>query len=141
MCNSRIKGDDLPSEDKNDLLKLSPTSVHADFDNNIAIRLRMIPLDDSALGKRYIYFRTHKPYEKFVNFFHLEERYEFHKSEALRLKKLKERYPDSNIKAIARLLKRREATVREDIFQEGFLKREGRCFQRMTMDILTNRKI
>ena len=63
------------------------------------------------------------------------------KAEAMRLRKLKARYPDSNIKKIASLLHRRETTVKEDIFQLKYLQREGRCFQKLTDDILNNTKI
>lgn len=141
VCNSRIKLDNLPSDVPDELKLLSPSSSNSDFEKNIAIRLRMIPQNKGLLGKRYIYIRTNKPYDKHVSFFHLEERYEFHKSEALRLKKLKQRYPDSNIRKIAKLLNRREATVREDIYQTKFLTKEGRCFRKLTLDILNNHKI
>lgn len=141
VCNSRIKLEFLPSDNPDELKILSPSSLNADFDKNIAIRLRMIPQDKGLLGKRYIYIRSNHPYNKHVSFFHLEERYEFHKSEALRLKRLKERYPDSNIQKIAKMLKRREATVKEDIFQTKFLTSEGRCFRKLTLDILNNNKI
>lgn len=141
VCNSRIKGDRLPTVDSEELKVLSPTSDSNDFSHNMAIRLRTRPsVRKSSLGQ-YIYFRTNPPYEKHVRFFHLEERYEFHKAEAMRLKRLKDRYPDSCIKKIASLLHRREATVKEDIFQMKYLKREGRCFQKLTEDILNNTKL
>lgn len=141
VCNSRIKLENLPSDVPDELKVLSPSSSNADFETNIAVRLRMIPQNKGLLGKRYIYFRTNKPYDKHVSFFHLEERYEFHKSEALRLKKLKQRYPDSNIRKIAKLLNRKEKTVKEDIFHTKFLTEEGRCFRKLTLDILNNHKI
>lgn len=136
VCNSRIKHDFLPSDIYDELKLLSPSSIDSDFKNNVTIRLRIRPHKDKLLGDRYIYFRAKPPYHKFVRFFHLEERYEFHKTEALRLKNLKANYPHSNIKKIARLLKRCEAAVREDIFQTKFLRQEGRCFEKLTSDIL-----
>lgn len=141
VCNSRIKGDTLVSGDYKELEVLSPSSELSDYDANIAIRLRMRPLSHQLLGDRYIYFRAKVPYRKYVDFFHLEERYEFHKCEAVRLRKLKDRYPDSNIKQIAKLLHRRESSVKEDIFQLKYMNIEGRCFEKLTKDILTNHKI
>lgn len=141
VCNSRIKGDRLPTVDSEELKVLSPTSDSNDFSHNMAIRLRTRPSVMESSFDRYIYFRTNPPYEKHVRFFHLDERYEFHKAEAMRLKRLKDRYPDSCIKKIASLLHRREASVKEDIFQMKYLKREGRCFQKLTEDILNNTKL
>lgn len=141
VCNSRIKGDRMPTEVPAELAVLSPTSDSNEFSHNIAIRLRTRPSVRMSSFGHYIYFRTNPPYEKHVRFFHLEERYEFHKAEAMRLKRLKDRYPDSNIKKIASLLHRRETTVKEDIFQLKYLQREGRCFQKLTDDILNNTKI
>ena len=141
VCNSRIKGDRLPTDVPAELAVLSPTSDNNDFSHNIAIRLRTRPSVRKSSFGHYIYFRTNPPYEKHVRFFHLEERYEFHKAEAMRLRKLKARYPDSNIKKIASLLHRRETTVKEDIFQLKYLQREGRCFQKLTDDIPNNTKI
>ena len=68
------------------------------------------------------------------------ERYGFHKCEAERLKRLKARYPKSNIKKIAKLLGYREKEVEEDLFNQGYLKEKGRCFEKFTRDILGIKK-
>ena len=71
-----------------------------------------------------------------MDFFHLNERYSFHKPEAERIKKLKDRYPQSKIRKIANLLGLREKEVEEDIFNLQYLKEKGRCFEKFTRDLL-----
>lgn len=135
VCNSRIKLEEVPGKDKAEYVRFSPSSVNADFDTNVKVRLRFGTNKDGLRG-RYIHFVTNSPYEKYVNFFHLEERYEFHKVEAVRLNRLKKRYPDANIRSIAHLLHYRPSLVKEDIFHLKYMQKEGRCFEKMTRDIL-----
>ena len=75
-------------------------------------------------------------YDTYAKLFHLEERYEFHKGEALRLLDLKRKYPTSNLKTIANMLHKTTEEVREDIFGLGFSKDYHRCFDKMKRDIL-----
>ena len=88
----------------------------------------------------YIHFRGNGVFKKEVDFFHLEERYDFHKSEAIRIKQLKARYPQSARRKIARLLGVSEAQIYEDLFHERFLKNNYRCFAKMTEDMLRSEK-
>lgn len=137
VCNSRIKGDRMPRGlAPKDYELISPSSDKADFDNNLHFRLRMHPKGKSLLAGRYIYVRANSPYKEYANFFHLGERYSFHKKEAFRLKRLKQRYPDSKIKKIANLLHYRPSKVYDDIFNEKYLNQEGRCFEKFTRDML-----
>lgn len=140
ICNSRIKLDNMPRVSVDEYEQISPTSDSADFDNNITVRLRMKPRGKSLLAVRYIYLRAKRPYRQYVDFFRLSERYSFHKCEAERLKGLKARYPKSNIKKIAKLLGYREKEVEEDIFNMGYLKEKGRCFEKFTRDVLGVKK-
>ena len=137
VCNSRIKGDRMPRGlAPKDYELISPSSDKADFDNNLHFRLRMHPKGKSLLAGRYIYVRANSPYKEYANFFHLGERYSFHKKEAFRLKRLKQRYPGSKIKKIANLLHYRPSKVYDDIFNEKYLYQEGRCFEKFTRDML-----
>lgn len=137
VCNSRIKGDRMPQGvAPKDYVLISPSSDKADFDKNLHFRLRMRPKGKSLLAGRYICLRAKSPYKEYAQFFHLGERYNFHKKEAFRLKRLKQRYPESKIKKIARLLHYRESKVYDDIFNEIFLNQEGRCFEKFTRDML-----
>ena len=45
-----------------------------------------------------------------------------------------------NIKKIAKLLGYREKEVEEDIFNMGYLKEKGRCFEKFTRDVLGVKK-
>lgn len=135
VCNSRIKLEKVPGSNKAEYVQFAPSSVEADFDNNIKVRLRFGTNKDGLRG-RYIHLVSNSPYEKYVNFFHLEERYEFHKAEAVRLNRLKKRYPDANIRSIAHLLNYKSSVVKEDIFHLKYMREEGRCFEKMTRDIL-----
>lgn len=137
VCNSRIKHDDLPNVHYSELENICPTSEKAKFDENITVRLRLRPTGKYLLSGRYVYLRAKRPYRQYVDFFKLNERYSFHKSEAERLKSLKDRYPKSHVKKIAKLLGYREKTVEEDIFQLNYLREKGRCFEKFTRDLLT----
>lgn len=137
VCNSRIKLDNMPDVEYDEYEYISPTSVKAKFDENITVRLRLRPTGQYLLAGRYIYLKAQRPYRQYVDFFKLNERYSFHKPEAERLKSLKARYPKSNIKKIAKLLGYREKEVEEDIFNMGYLREKGRCFEKFTRDLLT----
>ena len=137
VCNSRIKSNKMPNVTFDEYEQISPTSSMAKFDDNITVRLVMRPTGKYLLSGRYIYLRARRPYRQYVDFFKLNERYSFHKSEAERLKSLKVRYPKSNIKKIAKLLGYREKEVEEDIFNMNYLREKGRCFEKFTRDLLT----
>ena len=139
VCNSRVKGGEVFVTSKIYSSQFSPASDSYDFENNVKIRLRMHRGPDTGFRKKgefYIYFRCKNGYRSLVDFFHLEERYEFHKVEALRLKRLKARYPQSARRKIASLLGLPEANVKEDLFHEHYLKENDRCFAKLTRDML-----
>ena len=135
VCNSRLKLKSVPGEAKSEYMLFSPSSSMADFDKNIKVRLRFWTPEDGMKG-RYVHFWTKSPYEKYVQFFRLEDRYEFHKVEALRLNDLKKRYPDSNVQSIAKILHYQQDAVKEDLFHLKYMQKEGRCFEKMTKDLL-----
>lgn len=138
VCNSRIKLANTIGSNKRQHDKFNPASVKYDFDKNVKIRLRMNTpsVSFSNPNDYYIHFSSHSGYDKVVDFFHLEERYEFHKVEAIRLKRLKSRYPKSAIQKIAKLLHKSEYEVCEDLFHNKYLADNGRCFEKLTRDML-----
>lgn len=139
MCNSRIKLKAILGTNKVERIAFNPASDRYRFDDNVKIRLRMWRQPSTAFRNKsqyYIYFRCKNGYDKPVDFFHLQDRYEFHKKEAMRLLKLKVNYPPSTIRRIARLLGKSASEVREDIFHEKYLTSNDRCFAKLTRDIL-----
>jgi len=138
VCNSRIKLDNTIGTTKRQHDKFNPASDKYDFDKNVKICLRMNTpsVSFSNPSDYYIHFSCHSSYDKVVGFFHLEERYEFHKVEAIRLKRLKSLYPKSAIRKIANLLHKSEYEVYEDLFHNKYLADNGRCFEKLTRDML-----
>ncbi len=139
VCNSRIKSSRTVGKTKSEWIKFSPVNASYDFDKYVTVRLRMHRGPDTSFRKKgeyYIYFRCKNGFRTEVDFFHLEERYEFHKMEAMRLKRLKAQYPLSARRKIAGMLGKTEAEVREDLFHKKFLKDNHRCFAKLTEDML-----
>ena len=139
VCNSRIKSSRTVGKTKTEWIHFSPVKDSYNFDKDVTIRLRMHRGPDTSFRKKgeyYVYFRCKNGFRTEVDFFHLEERYEFHKMEAMRLKRLKARYPQSARKKIARIIGKTEAEVREDLFHKKYLKDNQRCFAKLTEDML-----
>lgn len=139
VCNSRIKLSKVLGENLIEYKKFNPAGADYAFNEKVSIRLRMKPCSKADLktpSSYYIYFSCKDGFRKVVDFFHLTERYEFHKLEALRIKRLKAQYPKSARKKIAKILGFSEAKVRADLFHEQFLKDNDRCFTKLTSDML-----
>lgn len=140
VCNSRIKRQIPIGKDATERAVLSPTNMNYDFENQVHFRLQPLKrgvrnfLANPTLFK--VIVKAKAPYDQEVNFFHLEERYEYHKKEALRLKDLKQQYPRSATKRIASLLGKPVTKVEEDIFHKSFLSSNDRCFRKFTLDML-----
>ena len=142
ICNERLKRERILGNDIDETIRLCPTSDKYDFDK--LVRISVIPTEvycslhymDNP-DKFKIEFITHsKEYKKEVEMFKLEDRYDFHKSEALRLLDLKQEYPESHIKMIAELLGREEDNIQESIFGEHFVNENRRVFAKLHRDIL-----
>lgn len=139
VCNSRIKLWRLVGSNKAEWEKFNPANENYSANDDVKIRLRMWRKPDTKFrknGEYYIYFRCKNGFRSAVDFFHLEERYEFHKDEALRLLKLKAKYPKSTINRISGLLGKPESEIKEDLFHKKFLSEHDRCFAKLTKDIL-----
>ena len=132
VCNERIKREGLPNVKLNDLKFLSPSSFAFDLHKRIKVKLGHL----TSPRKDFIYFVAKYPYDRYVDFFHLQERYDYHKIEALRLEKLKKNYSRSQIAQIAKCLHRAEKEVKEDIFNQRYMQNNHRCFAKFTIDIL-----
>lgn len=158
-CNGpHIKGKRKMAVEKEQRIKLSPTSTQYDFENKVKIWLRprnaklaninlMEHSDDYSIE---FDTRLDKDYDNEIDFFHLRERYEYHKCEALRLKDLQNKYTASKIKELAHIIcntgNDKSSTtfaannmvdqIRNDIFELNYMKRHHRAFSKLHYDIL-----
>ncbi len=151
VCNEKLKHSKTIGDktDKNELIKLSPTSDNYDFDGNVTFGVT--PQRASTYGfvkhmKKYsIDITCHDTaFKKSVGLFRLRQRYNYHKIFALRLLDLKERYSVGSISMISNLLRGMaakpdrytEQQIYEDIFGEEYSKVGNRCFDKLRRDVL-----
>lgn len=159
-CNGpHVKGKRVMNVTLEQRQKLSPSSCLYDFDNHVKIWLRpkkgkirntdfLKYMDDYDLD-----FDTSSDpdYDKEIDFLYLKERYNYHKSEALRLADLKIKYTPSKIKEIARIIcniekeEQKKPTnianmiteqIQRDIFGLEFSNEHHRAFHKLRKDIL-----
>lgn len=140
VCNQRMKHKKPLAANDADLMSVAPCSEQFDADKNIYIKVVQAKACTGGFMKHRENYSVkvvaRGKYDAYAKLFHLEERYEFHKGEALRLLDLKRKYPTSNLKKIANMLHKTTGEVREDIFGLGFSKDNHRCFDKMKRDIL-----
>lgn len=157
VCNGpKIKGKRLLYKDGRLRKKLSPSSLKYDFEDKVIIEVlntkgNSSTVDfESRMNEFEVRFNTSKDtdYEEEVKAFHLNERYNYHKCEALRLLDLKERYTDARIMEMARMLIGSAGTkgvppsasslaeLKRDIFAKEFGKNFHRSFGKMRDDLL-----
>ena len=157
MCNgSRIKGQKQLTSNPALRKKLSPANPNYDFEGKVKIEVYNKNGNCSTFGfekrkEEYeIVFNTSKDpdYKVEVDFFHLTERYNYHKVEALRLMDLKERYTDARILELARIMlgnpkadvssdaMRIIAQIKHDIFSTEFINTFHRAFGKLHNDIV-----
>lgn len=157
MCNgSRIKGQKQLTSDPLLRKKLSPSNFSYDFEEKVNIEVHNKYSKCSTFGfeKRRdeyeIIFNASKDpdYKVEIDFFHLTERYNYHKVEALRLMDLKERYTDARILELARVMLGNPSTeasteaakiitqIKHDIFSTQFTHTFHRAFGKLHDDIM-----
>lgn len=157
VCNGpKIKGKRLLYKDDRLRRKLSPSNLNYDFEEKVTIEVlntkgKSSTVDfESRMDEYEVRFNTSKDadYEAEVKAFHLNERYNYHKCEALRLLDLKERYTDARIMELARMLTGSTgatgivpsasslAELKRDIFAKEFGKKFHRSFGKLRDDLL-----
>lgn len=142
ICNERLKRNNILGNTAVETIKLCPTSGNYNFDNQVSICL--IPTEtyhsihyvDNPDKYKIQFVTTSKEFNQEIELFKLNERYDFHKCEALRLMDLKQDYPDSNIEMIAGLLCQEEEYIKESIFGEHFVDKNRRVFAKLKRDFL-----
>ena len=140
VCNERLKRKN-PLNDSLDGVKLvAPCSEDFDANKQIHFKVNQKKVCTSGFMRHRDCYRikvnAHGVYASYAQLFRLEERYEYHKGEALRLLDLKRKYPMSNIRQIARLMHKTADEVKEDIFGLHFSKDNHRCFDKLKRDIM-----
>lgn len=151
VCNEKLKKDKELAQSKEDWLKVSPTWPGNRFDQDVTIRLvpevkctTFFELRKNRENYRLDFDMPHGVYDNYMELFRLHDRYNYHKSLALQILDLKERYSDEKVKEISRMLSNGAgkddkkiftvAQVKEDIFQMDFSK--DRCFSKLRKDMM-----
>lgn len=147
VCNEKLKGTKVLGVGRMPSEELSPTSDKFDFDGMTEFMLLPLPEQKmkgkmmNNVDKYKLDINTHGSalYERFVDLFHLRERYEYHKKEAVMWLDLKYRYTDNRIAMIANAL--HDPTVfgfqriKDDIFQTA-MDDGNRAFGKLKKDML-----
>ena len=140
VCNERLKRKNPLSDSLDGLKLVAPCSEDFDANKQIHFKVNQEKVCTSGFMRHKDCYRmkinAHGVYASYAKLFRLEERYEYHKGEALRLLDLKRKYPMSNICQIARLMHKTADEVKEDIFGIHFSKNNHRCFDKMRRDIM-----
>lgn len=140
VCNERLKRKNPLSDSLDGLKLVAPCSEDFDANKQIHFKVNQEKVCTSGFMRHKDCYRmkinAHGVYASYAKLFRLEERYEYHKGEALRLLDLKRKYPMSNIRQIARLMHKTADEVKEDIFGLHFSKNNHRCFDKMRRDIM-----
>ena len=145
VCNEKLKRSKVLGNTVDELCKCSPTCEEYRFNEEVKITLNtpLIPLSKEAaqrLTSLQFECRKGSAYENEIKVFRLNQRYNFHKEEALRMIGLKNRYSDSKIAEIAKLIydgtEKAEQQVKEDLLGVEFKNTHHRCFRKMYNDLL-----
>lgn len=152
VCNEKLKGDMELASTKEDWLKISPTYKDSTLSDDVIVKL--IPKSscstffelEKAKENYYLHFETlgENVYDDFVFSFRLQDRYNYHKSIALQILSLKERYGEEKRKELSRILSAKfddkvegiysESQIYEDLFHEDLNKE--RCFSKLYYDMI-----
>lgn len=140
VCNQRLKRTRGLGDTLDGIKRVAPCSESFDADRHIYFKVEELePCTSGYLknsDKYKVKVKAKGIYESYSKLFRLEERYEYHKGEALRWLDLKRKYPDSNLKKMAILFHKTTDEIREDIFGIEFSKTHHRCLDKMKRDIL-----
>lgn len=147
VCNEKLKGadelgcDEHGADDRARWLILSPTSDAYSFENDVTFIIDPLPSDIKIMKNadkyRLSFSPTPSKYEPVIREFMLEERYNYHKSEALRLHDLLVDYPKSRVKMLKGVFggSKTERDIENDIFGVEYRQQFNRCFSKMYSDI------
>ena len=148
VCNEKLKKEKEIGKTKKQWLNISPTFSESTLCDDMVIK--MIPESSCStffdLRKNHDNYRllieprNIEVYNRYIQTFKLQDRYNYHKELALQIMDLKERYPEEKRKEISRLLGEKgseiysESQIYEDIFWDKF--GLDRCFSKLRNDML-----
>ena len=156
VCNEKLKRghilgfsntEETISDKKDEIIKMFPSSENYSFDSDVNIRIEPVRKEDFTRTlrlqnqpERYaIQFECtdeKTPYLNEIDLFCLEERYNYHKMEALRLYDLLNDYPPELLQKVSELFQDKNADdIKEDLFGLSFSSSQHRCFNKMKQDI------
>lgn len=142
VCNEKLKKSVLLGDgDEQKMLKLSPTSDQYAFETEMKVQITPTPLKLRVQNDADKYHLAFMPassvYQEEVKLFHLDIRYDYHRSEAFRLYDLMTDYPQARIKMLRNDFNglKTEREIEEDLFGMHHLKVHHRCFSKMLEDV------
>jgi len=119
-CNTKVKGKQLPWEDEKDISKTSPSSVEFEFEERVKFKTffsnNNLNIKDEAGFDVLLKEDFTSVYKKYINVFHLDERYSYHKYHVLEMIEKRRIYPDSRIEELAKITKQTTEKVKQDLF-------------------------
>lgn len=145
-CNSRLKGTKVIGDEHKPIVKLSPTSDLFEFDKDVHIRIYPDKLFnyqnilDSEKKTFRLYFKTDdNDYPKYTKLFHLEERYNAHIVEGLRLIQMYHKYPRNyqyGLRSLGIAVPPQYfGNISEDVIGNEFVYKHHRIFEKLHRDV------
>jgi len=112
-CNSKVKGTD-------EIDNLSPSSSKFNFNEKVKfttfIENPNLTIENEKDFRLLLKENFSSNYQKYIDIFLLNERYEYHKYKVIEMINKRKDYPDSRIKELANLTQKTEEEVKQDIF-------------------------
>lgn len=144
VCNTRLKSIHTLEDNNGKVIeKLSPTSSIYAFDDEVKIQVLPIKTFDyetilqDGQSNFKVNFMSSKDYRPTIDLFRLEERYQQHIVEALRIIDLYHRYPKQYMEMMCEKIDGlTPAMLQEDLFAENFTEKYHRTFAKLRRDTL-----
>jgi hypothetical protein len=134
-CNSKVKR-------VHEVETLSPASAHFDFDAKVKFKTFMqnenLQIDNQDDFELLLKEDFTDSYNKYIEVFELDGRYEYHKYKVIEMINKRKQYPDSRIKELAELTQKIEEEVKQDLFGEYLFEDDNlhkRPLSKLTRDI------
>jgi len=124
----------------NDLKNIVPSSKDYVFDKFIEFKIKYLNktskierLEDVDINVTNL--SSFQNIDEFIGIFKLQNRYKYHKSISYNMLQKRKIYSDSQIKEIAKLLKRDEQSIKEDLFGKECFHSNNEPFEKYKQDI------